>query len=166
MAETTVDAAEEDISTGVIGHHRVHHRHTFSLVGGVASCLGSRGSLLIILFHVIKGTLPLLCYVCQLGKHVCLSFKLSKTNALFPFQIIHSEVWTSLIQSHSGINYYVIFLDQFTHFVWVYPLRNKSEVLSKFLHFRAYTENQFLAKIQTFQCDNGEEYEKSNFHQL
>lgn len=108
----------------------------------------------------------LLCHACQLGKHVRLSFLLSKTDALFPFHGIHYDVWTSPIQSHSGINYNVIFLDQFTHFVWVYPLRKKSDAFSKFLHFRAYIKNQFHMNIQIFQCDNGKEYDNSHFHQF
>ncbi|XP_042756670.2 LOW QUALITY PROTEIN: retrovirus-related Pol polyprotein from transposon RE1 [Lactuca sativa] len=113
-----------------------------------------------------KNDSSFLCHACQLGKHTRLSFSLSKTHTLFPFQVIHSDVWTSPLQSHSGIKYYVVFIDQFSHFVWVYPLRLKSDVFSKFLHFRAYVKNQFNTDIQTFQCDNGKEYDNSLFHQL
>ena len=87
-----------------------------------------------------KKDFPLLCHACQLGKHVRLSFDLSQTIVSSPFHVIHSDVWTSPLQSHSGIKYYVIFLDQFSHFVWVYPLRQKSEVFYKFIHFRAYVQ--------------------------
>lgn len=30
-------------------------------------------------------------HACQLGKHLCLSFDLSKNDVLFPFQVIHSD---------------------------------------------------------------------------
>lgn len=86
----------------------------------------------------------------QLGKHVRLSFGSSQTTVSSPFEIIHSDVWASPLQSHSGIKYYAIFLDQYSHFVWVYPLRYKSEVYSKFLHFSAYISNQFQTTLKTF----------------
>lgn len=108
----------------------------------------------------------MLCHACQLGKHTRLSFSLSQTDALFPFQVIHSDVWASPLLSHSGIEYYVIFLDQFTRFVWVYPLRKKFEVFSKFLHLCAYVQNQFKMGIQIFQRDNDKEYDNSHFYQL
>lgn len=104
-----------------------------------------------------KKDYPFLCHVRQLGKHTRLSFDLSKTDALFPFQAIQPDVWTSPLIRNSGLKYYVIFLDQFTHFAWVYPIRNKSDVFCKFLNFRAYIKNQFQTEIQTFQCDNGKE---------
>ncbi|KAJ9535086.1 hypothetical protein OSB04_un001838 [Centaurea solstitialis] len=113
-----------------------------------------------------KKDFPLFCHACQLGKHVRLSFALSQSNAISPFHVIHSDVWTSPVQSHSGIKFYVIFLDQFSHFVWVYPLRQKSEVFSKFLHFRAYVQTQFRTEIQIFQCDNGKEFDNKQFHHL
>ncbi|GKD12188.1 ribonuclease H-like domain-containing protein [Tanacetum coccineum] len=38
---------------------------------------------------------PVLCHACQLGKHVRLPFSLSKTIVKSPFDIIHSDLWTS-----------------------------------------------------------------------
>lgn len=45
------------------------------------------------------------------------------------FEIIHSDVWTSHITSISGLKYYVIFLDHYTRYLWVYPLK-KSKMFS------------------------------------
>ena len=80
------------------------------------------------------------------------------------FEIIHSDLWTSPIPSLSGIRYYVLFLDQFSHFLWIYPLRNKSDVFSKFLQFHTYVKTQFEKHIKSLQCDNGGEYKNSQFH--
>ncbi|GJR66292.1 ribonuclease H-like domain-containing protein [Tanacetum coccineum] len=44
---------------------------------------------------------PVLCHACQLGKHVRLPFSLSKTIVKSPFDIIHSDLWTSPITSVS-----------------------------------------------------------------
>lgn len=95
-----------------------------------------------------------------------LPFNISNFVSLFPFHIIQSDVWTSPIASYSGIKYYVLFLDNYSHFVWIYPLRAKSEVFSKFIHFRALVKNQFNADIKQFQCDNGGEYNNQQFQNL
>lgn len=101
------------------------------------------------------------------------TWKTNKTS-LFPFsndclktfELIHSDVWTSPISSISGLRYYVLFLDYYTHFLWVYPLRRKSEVFSKFLHFYSHIQTQFNSPIKAFQCDNGGEYNNTDFHKF
>lgn len=110
-----------------------------------------------------KDKLASSCKACQLGKHIKLPFRESNSYASIPFELIHSDVWTSHISSNTNIRY---FLDDHTHFLWVYPLRRKSEVFSKFKHFSNYVENQFQAHIQDVQCDNGGEYDNRSFHEF
>ncbi|GJY08820.1 ribonuclease H-like domain-containing protein [Tanacetum coccineum] len=94
-----------------------------------------------------KEKTPAICHACQLGKHVRLPFVSSETVVTSCFDIIHSDVWTSPISSLSGFKYYVLFLDHYSHFVWVCPLINKSNVLSKFVLFRNYVRTQFQYEI-------------------
>lgn len=56
-----------------------------------------------------KDSLPLICKACQLGKHNKLPFSRSTTIVSRPFELVHSDVWTSPIPSISGIQYYVLF---------------------------------------------------------
>ncbi|CAA7029694.1 unnamed protein product [Microthlaspi erraticum] len=112
-----------------------------------------------------KDSLPL-CTACQLGKQIKLPFFPSQTIVSKPFELIHSDVWTSPVSSISGLRYYVLFLDHYTHFLWVYPLRRKSEVFSKFLHFYSHIQTQFNSPIKAFQCDNGGEYNNTDFHKF
>jgi hypothetical protein len=56
-----------------------------------------------------------LCHACQLGKHVRLPFSTSMSKTVPPFEIVHCDVWTSLIPSLSGYKYYLVLLDDFTH---------------------------------------------------
>ncbi|GKD66188.1 ribonuclease H-like domain-containing protein, partial [Tanacetum coccineum] len=44
---------------------------------------------------------PALCHACQLGKHVRLPFASSNTLVTYFFDIVHLDVWTSLILSLS-----------------------------------------------------------------
>jgi hypothetical protein len=34
-------------------------------------------------------------------------------------------VWTSPVLSNSGYKYYVVFLDDFSHYIWTFPIRAK-----------------------------------------
>lgn len=49
------------------------------------------------------------CQSCRLGKHVRLPFTSSEPKSFFPFQLIHSDVWTSPVLSNSGINIMLCF---------------------------------------------------------
>ena len=111
-----------------------------------------------------KDSLVSSCEACQLGKHNKLPFHNSVSSTIHPFKLIHSDVWTSHVTSISGIKYYVLFLDQYSHFLWVYPLRSKDEVFFKYQHFSNYVQTQFSSKIKSLQCDNGTEYDNSQFH--
>nr|GEX93341.1 ribonuclease H-like domain-containing protein [Tanacetum cinerariifolium] len=73
-------------------------------------------------------------HACQLGKHMRLPSVSSNTLVTSCFDIVHSDVWTLPFPSLSGFKYYVLFLNHYSHFVWVYLLINKPDVLSKFMY--------------------------------
>ncbi|GJY71307.1 ribonuclease H-like domain-containing protein, partial [Tanacetum coccineum] len=102
-----------------------------------------------------KSKLSALCHACQLGKHTKLPFYSSVSHVASVFDIVHSDLWTSPISSESGIKYYAIFLDHFSHYVWVYPLLHKSDLFDTFVTFRAYVNQQFNVDIKALQCDHG-----------
>ena len=54
--------------------------------------------------------------------------------------------------------YYVSFIDDFSRRTWVYFLRQKSEVFSKFKEFKALVENHSNKKIKALRTDNGGEF--------
>jgi len=83
------------------------------------------------------------CSSCRLGKHVRLPFTDSASRTFFPFQLVHSDAWTSPVLSHSGYKYYVVFLDDYSHYLWTIPLRNKSDVLPTLRSFISYVHTQF-----------------------
>jgi hypothetical protein len=66
-----------------------------------------------------------------------LPFSHSNTSASFPLQIVYSDVWgPAPITSLNGFRYYVSFIDAYSRFTWFFPLKNKSQVLSSFIHFK------------------------------
>lgn len=104
--------------------------------------------------------------ICPLEKHVKLPFNDSCSFTNMPFDIIHSDLWTSPILSSSGHRYYALFLDNYSNFLWTFPISRKSQVYSLFLSFRAYIKTQFEREIKQFQCDNGHEYDNGPFRKF
>jgi hypothetical protein len=100
-----------------------------------------------------------LCNACQCGKHVRLPFGTSSTLSTSPFELLHCDLWTSPIPSVSGYKYYLVILDDYSHYVWTFPFRAKSEVHNIFLNFCQYVQTHFCLPIRFIQCDNGKEFD-------
>ena len=75
-----------------------------------------------------------------------------------PLKIIFFNAWTSHIQSIDNFKYYVVFVDHFTHYIWLYPLKRNSNVSLIFPCFKSLVENFFKRKIITLYSFNGGEY--------
>uniref|UniRef100_A0A251TLB0 Putative ribonuclease H-like domain, GAG-pre-integrase domain protein n=1 Tax=Helianthus annuus TaxID=4232 RepID=A0A251TLB0_HELAN len=99
-----------------------------------------------------------LCQSCVFGKSVKLPFYDSINNTHSAFDIIHSDLWTSPVLSTGGHKYYILLLDNFTNFLWTYPISTKSQVFHTFSTSHNLIHTQFKRKIKQFQCDNGKEY--------
>lgn len=80
-----------------------------------------------------------------------------------PFDIVHSDLWTSPILSSSDHRYYALFLDNYSNFLWTYPISHKSQVHKIFLSFRPYIKTHSKREVKAFQCDNGREYDNGPF---
>lgn len=75
-----------------------------------------------------------------------------------PLEIIYSDVWKSPILSVDHFKYYLILVDNFTRYTWLYPLNQKSHFKDTFTAFKSLVENRFQTKIGTLYSDNGGEY--------
>jgi transposase InsO family protein len=60
--------------------------------------------------------------------------------------------------SISGYRYYLVIVDDFTHYCWIFPLRLKSEVHEHIVQFIAYAYTQLSYLVSCFQADNGMEF--------
>ncbi|CAH9096980.1 unnamed protein product, partial [Cuscuta europaea] len=87
------------------------------------------------------------CISCHLGKPQRLPFSDASHTSSAPLQLIHFDVWKSPVLSNLGFKYYVCFIDDFSRFTWVYPLRTKNEVIHQFRVFKDLVENLFHSKI-------------------
>ena len=70
---------------------------------------------------------------CQYRKLHQNSFPSTTQKTTQPFQLVHSDVWgPSPHLSVDGYIYRISFVDDFTHFVWIFPLCQKFESTSIF----------------------------------
>jgi len=60
----------------------------------------------------------------------------------------------------------VSFIDDFTHFVIVYPIKEKSGTLNKLKTFEAFATTHFGTKMSKLRCDNGGEYTSKAFREF
>ena len=107
------------------------------------------------------------CTGCAKGKKTKKTFPNSESKAKGILEIIHSDVCRPMSSSSlSGYVYYVSFFDDFFRNTWIYFMKNKDEVFSKFKEFKALIENHTEKKIKTIQSDNGREFTSNEFKEL
>ena len=107
-----------------------------------------------------------LCEACIYGKQARLPFSKFKdrTHVTRPLFIIHTDVCGPIKPSTiDDKNYFVTFIDEFTHYTVVYLLNYKSEVFEVFQDFVNKSEVHFNLKIVYLYCDNGNEYLSNEF---
>ena len=100
------------------------------------------------------------CKGCAKGKNTEKTFPSSESKEKGILEIIHSNVCGLMSSSSlSGYVYYVSFIDEFPRKTWIYFLKRKDEVFSKFT-------NHIENKIKTFRSDNGGEFTSNEFKEL
>lgn len=68
------------------------------------------------------------------------------------------------IISNSGYKFYLVILDDFSHFVWTFPLWHKYNVLHVIISFHAFVQTSFQRLIVCVQTDNGKKFDNSASH--
>lgn len=99
------------------------------------------------------------CDGCAFGKLHRLSFKLRTEKSTKCGEIIHMDVGGPIeIDSLGGARYYVIFKDDYSHFRFVYFLKNKSEVAKRVENLLNVTEKICGHPVKFFMSDHGTEF--------
>jgi len=105
-----------------------------------------------------------ICEPCLSGKMHANPFPPSQSQTTCPLQLVHSDLHGPLpVRTHSGFRYWVSFIDDFTRFRVVFPIRAKSDTFEAFKAFKSYAENHLNAKIKALRDDKGGEYMSSAF---
>jgi hypothetical protein len=113
-----------------------------------------------------------ICEGCVLGKNPQEKFDKGKTQrASSPLDLIHSDLMGYF--PHPSIKksrYVLIFFDDFSHFTWIFFLRQKSEAFQHLKYFKSLVETQSGKKIKILRTDDWEDYVnheiKNIFHEV
>ena len=57
-----------------------------------------------------------------------------------------------------GCESFITFIDDYSHFGYIYPIKERSETLDKFKIFKAEVKNQHDKRIKIVRSDHGREY--------
>ncbi|CAH9103441.1 unnamed protein product [Cuscuta europaea] len=101
-----------------------------------------------------------LCDSCIRAKQTRLPFPNSAIKSTHCFELIHCDIWGGYkIESISGARYFLTIFDDFTRAVWVYLIKNKSEVPLILIQFFNMVNTQFEQKVKRLRADNGAEFQ-------
>ena len=93
-----------------------------------------------------------ICSHCQLAKSHYLPFKLIHVSVSKPLELIYFDVWgPASLLSTSGAHYYISILNDATKFLWLFPLKLKSDAHQTFILFQTVMECKFNRKIKALQ---------------
>ena len=123
-----------------------------------------------ILNKTITGVLELstkrddVCRGCVLGKYAKAVYQRSNNKAKSLLGLIHSDINGPMsTRALSGAEYIVTFIDDHSKNTWIYFLKTKDEVFSRFKEFKALVENLTGKRIKVLRSDNGGEYTDNEF---
>ena len=98
------------------------------------------------------------CQCCQLAKLHALPFNNNDSISQAP------DIWGPVpTTTMGGSRYFVIFVDDFSRYTWIYLLKNRSELQQVYYNFATMIRAQFSATIKVFRSDNAQEYKDKNF---
>lgn len=101
------------------------------------------------------------CDTCLKCKASQLPYQSSNTRSTRRLELVHSDLCGPIAtESLGGAKYFVTFVDDYSRYVWVYPIKFKDEVVNTFKNWINEAERQTSEKLKTFRTDNGLEYAK------
>ncbi|PKU79142.1 Retrovirus-related Pol polyprotein from transposon TNT 1-94 [Dendrobium catenatum] len=104
------------------------------------------------------------CTSCLSCKGHKLVFENSVRRTKAPLELVHSDVWgPSPVSSNQGFRYYLLIVDDFSRFTWLFPIMHKSDVTNTFVYFTTFIEKQTNFKIKTIRTDGGGEFVNNHF---
>jgi len=102
------------------------------------------------------------CEHCVLGKKTKVKFDTVIHHMEVLLDLSHMNDWGQAKTSLGGHWYFVSLFDDLSKHCWVYPMRQKFEVLNLFVKWKKLTEKQTGRKIKVLQFDNIGEYNRDN----
>jgi transposase InsO family protein len=103
--------------------------------------------------------IPHICVPCVHGKQHRNPFPAKASHcSKMPFECIHRNLHEVPCLTSSGYCYWLTFINDCSHYAWIYLLKHKSKAFNAFKLFKAMVEKQHSAVIRFFHEDKGGKY--------
>jgi hypothetical protein len=99
------------------------------------------------------------CIDCIKGKYAKQVKKREAKRSAGVSEIIHTDICGPFpVKSVDGFDSFITFTDDFSHYGYIYPIKERLEALDKFKIFKVEVENQHNIKIKVVRSDLVGEY--------
>ncbi|PKU61899.1 Retrovirus-related Pol polyprotein from transposon TNT 1-94 [Dendrobium catenatum] len=99
------------------------------------------------------------CISCNSAKSHKIVFNKNVSITTSPFELIHTDVWGPAPHcSLDGHRYYVVFIDDYTRYSWIYLMYTKQKTLSKFKLLYNLIKTQHHHTLKALRTDGGGEF--------
>jgi transposase InsO family protein len=107
------------------------------------------------------------CDICAKANIKKLPFpKKSDRRASRVLERVHSDICGPLANGYGGYHYFILFIDKWSCYIFIYFLTKQSEALNCFKHYKASVEAFHNAKILYLRVDNALELVEGEFRQF
>ena len=104
------------------------------------------------------------CEACQFGKQSRLLFPRREQAQRFPLELVHTDVWGPCDHTSLGnATYFLIFVNDFNRYTWIYFLQHKNQVFSTFKKFKTMAEKQLGTHLKCLRSHAGGEFLSHEF---
>jgi hypothetical protein len=104
-----------------------------------------------------------ICSACQVGKQVRVHHPHKNiTTTDRPLKLLHMDLFGPIAYiSINGSKYYLVIMDDYSRFTWVFFLQEKSQTQETLQGFLRRAQNEFVLRIKKIRSDNGTEFNNS-----
>ncbi|GJW00183.1 putative ribonuclease H-like domain-containing protein [Tanacetum coccineum] len=108
------------------------------------------------------------CVACQKRKQHKASCKTKLLSSInHPLQMLHMDLFgPTFVRSINHKIYYLVVIDDYSRFSWVFFLATKDETSGILKTFIAGIENQINYKVKIIRCDNGTEFKNNDMNKF
>ena len=104
------------------------------------------------------------CTGCAYGKHQRLKFPVGRVRATYTGQLIHSDLCGPMEKATpNGARYFVLFIDDYSGWRFIFFLKHKSEAASKFMELINVLRGETGNLVRTLRTDGGGEWASNAF---
>ena len=109
-----------------------------------------------------------LCQACLVAKQIRQPFPaMAQFRAEAPLELLHMDLCGPITPTTmAGNRYFLLIVDDFTRWMWVFVIKTKDQALASFTKFKPLAENTAGRRIKTLRSDRGGEFLSGEFERL